>query len=213
MRAEPCSVIPLLVSPLFFRSASEQARQLPCASIADTVFLRPLPYKDPEQLMWVAVRFTQMKMEFVASPEYVTWRRDNDVFQSLAATQGSPGQTMLLNGSRLAEIRDARVSANFLRTFGVHPSMGRDFKQAEELPNGPQAVLLTDHLWKKHFHGYAGHRANQNQRQYANISDSMMLQRFEYRLRSRAEWPRHVRSASIHQHFERCPCPAHADQV
>ena len=56
-------------------------------SIADTVFLRPLPYEHPEQLMWVAVHFRQMRMEFLGSPEYVVWRRDNDVLQSLAATQ------------------------------------------------------------------------------------------------------------------------------
>ena len=47
-------------------------------SIADTVFLRPLPYEHPEQLMWVAVHFQKMRMEYLGSPEYVTWRRDND---------------------------------------------------------------------------------------------------------------------------------------
>lgn len=121
-------------------------------SIADTVFLRPLPYNHPEQLMWVAVHFTKMKMEFLGSPDYVAWRRDNNVFQNLAATQMSPGETLLLNGQNATEVHNARVSANFLRTFGIVPSVGRDFTQAEELPNGSKAVLLTDHLWQEHFH-------------------------------------------------------------
>lgn len=121
-------------------------------SIADAVFLRPLPYKNPEQLMWVAVRFRRMKMEFLGSPEYVAWRRDNTVFQSLAATQASGGGTMLLNGKDAAEVYDARVSANFLRTLGIRPAIGRDFKESEELPNGPKTVLLTDQLWQQHFH-------------------------------------------------------------
>ena len=124
-------------------------------SIADTVFLRPLPYPHPEQLMWVAVNFQKMKMEFLGSPEYVTWRRDNTVFESLAATQAYGGGTMLLNGENATEVHDARVSANFLKTFDVRPAMGREFRQAEELPNGPKAVLLTDHLWWDHFHGDA----------------------------------------------------------
>jgi hypothetical protein len=34
-------------------------------SIADTVFLRPLPCEHPEQLMWVAVHFHRMRMEFL----------------------------------------------------------------------------------------------------------------------------------------------------
>jgi len=122
-------------------------------SIADTVFLRPLPYMHPKQLMWVANRFPGMAAtEFLASPDYVAWRRDNHVFQELAATQAHGGETMLLNGSEPAEVHAVRVSSNFLRTFGVHPELGRDFTPNEELPNGPKAVLLSDHLWRNRFH-------------------------------------------------------------
>lgn len=121
-------------------------------SIADTVFLRPLPYNHPEQLIWVAIHFTKMKMEFLGSPEYVAWRRDNHAFESLAATGRSGGDTMLLNGQDAAEVRYARVSANFLRTLGIHLAIGRDFEGPEELPNGPKAVLLSEHLWEEHFH-------------------------------------------------------------
>jgi len=123
--------------------------------IADTVFLRPLPYNKPDQLMWVAVRFPRLRTEFLASPDYALWRRENDMFQSMAATQSHGGQTMLLNGEHAVQVRDARVSANFLRTFGIRPAIGRDFKEAEELPDGPRAVLLTNYFWREHFHGYA----------------------------------------------------------
>ncbi len=125
-------------------------------SVADTVFLRPLPYPHPEQLMWVAAHFPKREMEFVGSPDYVVWRRDNHVFQSLAATQATGGQTMLLNGENAAEVRDVRVSANFLRTLGIRPALGRDFLPAEELPNGAKSVLLTDHLWRQRFHAHRG---------------------------------------------------------
>lgn len=125
-------------------------------SIADTVFLRPLPYKNPDRLMWVSIHFTRMKMEFLGSPEYVAWRRDNHVFENLAATQASPGRTMLLNNTNPAEVHIEGVSSNFLRTFGIRPTLGRDFKESEELPNGPKAVLLTDRLWREHFDGDAG---------------------------------------------------------
>jgi hypothetical protein len=59
-------------------------------SIADTIFLRPLPYAGSAQLAWVAIRFPYTAdVEFVPSPDYVAWRRDNSVFQELAATQAS----------------------------------------------------------------------------------------------------------------------------
>jgi putative ABC transport system permease protein len=120
-------------------------------SIADTVFLRPLPYPHPEQLTWVAIRVPKMTIDFVASPDYVAWRRDNHVFQDLAAMPVGGEQTMLLNGENAAEVHDVQVSANFLRTLDVQPSLGRDFLPQEELPNNNKAVLLTDHLWRQRF--------------------------------------------------------------
>ena len=121
-------------------------------SIADAVFLRPLPYQHPAQLLWVGTRFPGMNTEFLASPDYVSWRRDNRVFQSLAASQAQGSQQVLLNGSHPEQIYSVRVSANFLRTFAISPALGRDFNPAEELPNGPRAALLSDRLWREHFH-------------------------------------------------------------
>src|SRR5450755_1917172 len=55
-------------------------------SIADTVFLRPLPYRDAGRLLWVAIRFPGLGPEFLPSPDYVAWRRENRTFEELAAT-------------------------------------------------------------------------------------------------------------------------------
>ena len=122
-------------------------------SIADTVFLRPLPYADAGQLAWVAIRFPSIGAEFIPSPDYVAWRRDNQVFQELAATRANFDSIMLLGGSDPVEVAAGRVSANFLNAFSVTPAFGRTFKAEEELPNGPKAVLLTSQFWRDHFHG------------------------------------------------------------
>jgi putative ABC transport system permease protein len=122
-------------------------------SIADTVFLRPLPYADSGRLVWVAVRDPSIDLEFLASPDYVAWRRDNHVFENLAATQASLSSTMLLGGSDPAEVHAARVSANFLDAFDVAPALGRTFRPDEELPNGAKAAVVTNQFWREHFHG------------------------------------------------------------
>ena len=116
-------------------------------SIADTVFLRPLPYPQPQRLMWVSIQFPSMKTEFLPSPDYVAWRSGNHVFQRLAATQAFGGESMLLGGPKPIEVHAVRVSSNFLATLGVHPALGRDFTPGEELPNGPKAVLISNSLW------------------------------------------------------------------
>jgi putative ABC transport system permease protein len=120
-------------------------------SIADTIFLRPLPYADAGRLVWVGIRYGDL--EFLPSPDYVTWRRNNRVFQDLAATQASLSTSMLLGGSDPGEVHAGRVSANFLDTFAVAPALGRTFTPQEELPDGPKAVLLTDQFWRDRFHG------------------------------------------------------------
>ncbi len=125
-------------------------------SIADAIFLRPLPYADAARLMWVAIRFPGTA-EFVPSPDYVAWRRDNHVFQTLAATQAGLSTTMLLagglpGGPDPAQVNVARVSANFLDAFAAAPALGRTFRAEEELPNGPKSVLLTARFWRDRFH-------------------------------------------------------------
>jgi len=124
-------------------------------SIADTVFLRPLPYTDARQLVWVAIRFPSMEngLEIVPSPDYVAWRRDNRVFQELAAGQGSMSSLKLLGGPEPAEVRAGVVSVNFLEAFAAAPALGRTFRPEEELPNGPKTVLLMNQFWREHFHG------------------------------------------------------------
>jgi predicted permease len=123
-------------------------------SIADTVFLRPLPYKDSQQLAWVGIQFRMVNgpLEFVPSPDYIAWRRDNRVFQNLAAVQPNMGGTIYLSGPEPAEATVVRVSANFLDTLAVAPAMGRNFRPEEEAPNGAAAAILTDAFWRTRFH-------------------------------------------------------------
>jgi predicted permease len=121
-------------------------------SIADTVFLRPLPYPSPDRLVWIAIDFPSIKNQFLPSPDYVAWRRDNRVFEQLGASQATPGFRMILSGQEPAEVEAWRGSYNFLATFGASPALGRAFRPEEELPNGPKAVILTDSFWRDHFH-------------------------------------------------------------
>ena len=121
-------------------------------SIADTIYFRPLPYADAAQLVWVGVHFSNIGIDFLPSPDYVAWRRDNSVFQGLAATRASFSDSMILGGADPAEVRAGRVSANFLDVFATVPFLGRNFRPEEELPNGPKAALLMYPFWRDHFH-------------------------------------------------------------
>jgi len=118
-------------------------------SVADTVYLRPLPYRAPNELMFVAMRM--FNMEMVTSPDYLAWRKDHSAFLQLAAMQFHGGNAAILGDKEPLEVRVTRVSANFLTTLGVKPTFGRNFERREELPNASLTALLTDGLWRKRF--------------------------------------------------------------
>ena len=120
-------------------------------SIYDTIFLRPLPYKDPGQLAWVSLHSPSMGIDIVPGPTYSAWRRDNKSFLGLAATQVNFSNNMILSGPEPAEVHVSRVSANFLDTFGITPAMGRGFHADEEFAGLTRAVMLTDHIWRSQF--------------------------------------------------------------
>jgi predicted permease len=118
-------------------------------SLADTVYLRPLPYRAPQELMFVAMRM--FGLEMVLSPDYAAWRRDGSAFTELAAMQYHGGNAATLGEREPVEVRTTRVSYNFVPTLGWQPALGRNFDPQEELPNAPKMALLTDALWRKQF--------------------------------------------------------------
>ncbi len=123
-------------------------------SLADAVYLRPLPYPGPNRLMFVAMRI--FHLEFVLSPDYVAWRKDHSAFAGLAAMQFHGGNPATLGGKEPLEVHVSRVSYNFLATLGVQPAIGRNFERSDELPNAPRTALLADALWRNRFGSQRG---------------------------------------------------------
>jgi putative ABC transport system permease protein len=118
-------------------------------SVADTVYLRPLAYAAPHELMFVAMRL--FGMDFVMSPDSAKWRRDNTVFQEMAAMQYHGGRLATLGTPSPGEVRTTRVSYNFVTALGTRPALGRNFQPQDELPNAPGTALITDRLWRNQF--------------------------------------------------------------
>ena len=54
------------------------------------------------------------------------------------------------------QIKAAHVSVDYLKVFGVTPAAGRGFTEAEDLPKGPQAAVISYGLWQSRFAGDHG---------------------------------------------------------
>ena len=118
-------------------------------SVVDAVMFRPLPYKDPDQLVVVSrVIANAPAVGTVALVHFDEWRRSAGSFESLALLT-SP--TLSVTGSAEPEnVAGARVSATLFSTLGVSLQMGRGFTQDEE-DRHEHVAVLSDEFWRRRF--------------------------------------------------------------
>lgn len=123
-------------------------------SAVSAALLRPLPYKDPERLVSVSDTVQGMKNWPSTYLNYLDWKRQNRVFENLAAYQGDSYN--VVHGSGVDRVRGWNVSAEFFRTLGVRPLLGRDFRTADDRPGATPVLLLSYGTWQRWFDGNAG---------------------------------------------------------
>src|SRR6185369_195570 len=122
-------------------------------SVVNTVLLRPLPYKDPEQLVMVWEDATKhgYPRDTPAAANYVDWRDQNTVFSGMAAIDDI--DLNLSNAGDPERLKGRRVSANLFPLLGVEPQLGRVFSGAEDQPGSQHVAVLSHRLWQRRFGG------------------------------------------------------------
>jgi len=120
-------------------------------SVANSVMWRPLPFRDPERLVWINEQNVRQpgRTRGVAAANFVEWRRRAKSFASLGAFEWSRRRT--ISGPGFAErIKVSAISAGYLETLGVRPALGR------MLDDNERAIMLSDGLWRRVFDGQPG---------------------------------------------------------
>jgi predicted permease len=120
-------------------------------SLVNAVLLRPLPFPQPERLMWIALQDHSLPgvvPETVSYPDYFDWRAQNHSFLGMASFAQSG---VILQQNSGAQRMDGQVvSSNFFQVLGAAPMLGRDFRPDDEKP-GNRAVMLSYALWQSNF--------------------------------------------------------------
>jgi len=121
-------------------------------SAIDAILLKPLPFPNGDELMLVSQYFPKEKnpSPFVAPVRLEDWNRMNLTFQTL--TGYDTEDVSETSGELPEKITRAAVSPRFLQVWGVAPMLGRDFAPEEEHFGGPDVVLISERLWRRHFH-------------------------------------------------------------
>ena len=120
-------------------------------SVVRGILLRPLPFRNPEQLVIAAPLYNGQRS--VWSPANISDVRDqNKSFSSIATIEG---HSAVLTGAGDPErLRGFNVSADFFNILGVVPVRGRlTFNPAEAAFKGSKAVILNEAIWRTRFGG------------------------------------------------------------
>ncbi len=121
-------------------------------SIVNTLLLRPLPYRDPGQLMFVqAVNATNRQLSLTAPPDFYAYRAQNRTLDHLEAFYFRFFN--LTDGREAERISTLIVSAGLFTALGTEPERGRGFVSQEEQWGSHRVVILTDGLWQRRFGG------------------------------------------------------------
>jgi predicted permease len=122
-------------------------------SVVNAVLLRPLQFKDPEQLVivWEDATYAGFPRNTPAPANYIDWKNQNQSFSDMAATAET---SFNLTGDGEPERVTAHsVTANFFPLFGVQPLLGRGFVPEEDQPGGNKVVVLSYSLWQTRYGG------------------------------------------------------------
>jgi predicted permease len=116
------------------------------ASVAYSLFLRPLPVHDEASLFVGYIGTDTTNTQTLSWPVLDAWRSTGVVDDLAAVTQT---RTELTEG--VAErIQVQQVTGNFFRVLGVHASLGRVLSEADDDASVTPAVI-SDALWRSRF--------------------------------------------------------------
>jgi predicted permease len=128
-------------------------------SLVNSLLLKSLPYPHPERMGAIYTRVTGAQPwdeRHHVDGEQWELLRDN-VPALIPAISGSrPSGVNLESRSHVQYVQSTRISAHYLDVLGIHPLIGRNFSEAEDLPHGPKLVILSYSLWKNTLGGNPG---------------------------------------------------------
>jgi predicted permease len=119
-------------------------------SVVNAVLLEPLPFPEPDRLVFLMNSTPQGNFSAASVPKYNLWRRQTQVLTDIAAYDtGGPG--INLSGDHPEQVKGIHASHEFFRLFGIRTVHGRTFTEAEDRPGGGKLVVLSEGLWQRRY--------------------------------------------------------------
>ena len=122
-------------------------------SVVNGVILKPLPYAHPETLVgaWLTAPGVMQGPLQQSAGTYYMLRENGQSFEDIGLWQSS---TATITGRGEPEqVETLWVTDATLPVLGIKPALGRLFTKEDDLPNGPNVVLISYRYWQRAFGG------------------------------------------------------------
>lgn len=125
-------------------------------AVVNGVLLKPLPYGAPDRLVgtWHDLPPLSMTRANQTSPLYFTYKQLAHTIENIGLYEESAANVSEAGGaSEPQRLASAWMTASIIPTLEVAPLLGRNFTEAEDLPKGPDVVIVSEGLWRTRFGG------------------------------------------------------------
>ena len=117
-------------------------------SLAYALWLKPLPYREPDRLVWIHAKHERSgATSSLTVAEFAEYRRES---QSLSEVAGFRYGAGILRALEPVRIVAHPVTPNLFRVLGTMPAIGRDFTPSDAR-GGARVAMLSHALWTKRF--------------------------------------------------------------
>jgi putative ABC transport system permease protein len=120
-------------------------------SAVNPILFEPLPYPHADRvvMIWYAGDDgSRIPQTFHTYRELAERSRS---FESIAVA--NPWQPTLTGADQPERVDGQRVSASYFQALGILPALGRDFRKADDILNGPRVAIISSALWQQRFSG------------------------------------------------------------
>jgi len=124
-------------------------------SVVNTLLLRPLPFTNAHELVWIAPPPTKCGLSCAtySTDAYDEFRTGSRSFQDVTGyfAFSSPDNLSLTQNGEILPATSIDVIANFFQVLGVQPAMGRLLRPEDGLNGASPVIVLSDAWWRRQF--------------------------------------------------------------
>jgi putative ABC transport system permease protein len=124
-------------------------------SVVDAVLLHRLHFPDPSELTLVSELDPRGLVSTASAANYLDWRSRSQSFTDLAGW--TSGSYIFTGGDHPEQLSGAAVTANFFKTLGAKPVLGRTFLSGEDGIDNPadasRVVVISYSMWQDQLGG------------------------------------------------------------